>query len=215
MPERVTTSFIPKASLEVERTREAKTRPVALVNIVAIILLALAVVASIGVFLFEQYTIQSIASKQQSLERSRAAFEPATIKELSRLDSRIDSGMTLLGTHPALSLLFNDLEARTLASVRFSDFKYEIAGPSRVVLTMKGQAASFNAVALQSDAFSKSDIITEPIFSNVNINSSGSIDFDFSGIIDSSRMKYTGANATPPVTPTTATTTTPAPQTTP
>ncbi len=205
MPERVTTSFIPKASLQVEHTRETRSRPIALVNVIAIGLLLIAILASGGVFLIQQYTIQSIASKKQSLERSRAAFEPETIKQLSRLDSRIDSGKTLLAQHPALSNLFNDLEARTLASVRFSDFKYEVIGTNRVVLSMKGQASSFNAVALQSDAFSKSPIITEPIFSNVNINPQGTIDFDFLGVIDAGRMKYTGATAAAPVMPASST----------
>lgn len=198
MQERVKTSFIPKASLKVERHAAPKSDPIALVNIVTGAILLVAVVLSVGVFLFERFTIQSIANKEASLERSRAAFEPATIRELSRLDGRIEAGKTLLAGHVALSALFDDLEERTLSSVRFSNFAYAIPTPGRIVLTMSGQATSFNAVALQSAEFSKSAIITDPIFSNVNINSVGAIEFNFTAVVDAARTRYAARAHTAP-----------------
>jgi hypothetical protein len=112
------------------------------------------------------------------LERSRAAFEPATIKDLARLNTRIETGKTLLAEHIALSALFDDLESRVLSSVRFTDFTYDTVSPERVLLSAQGEALSFNAVALQSSNFSKSQIIREPIFSNVNIGQTGNITFE-------------------------------------
>lgn len=197
MQERVKTSFIPKASLQVERERRPATNPIALANIICTALLILAIIASAGIYLFERYTVQSIASKQESLERSRAAFEPATIRELSRLNKRIESGKKLLSQHIALSHLFDDLEARTLSTLRFSDFSYDTGSPGRILLTMSGYAASFNTVALQSENFSESDIITEPIFSNVNIDRNGVIKFDFDSVINVGRIGYTGTAPVP------------------
>jgi hypothetical protein len=195
MEERVKTSFIPKASLEVERKQSPKGNPVALANVIAGVILILAILGSAGMFLFKQFTIQSIAAKQVSLERSRAAFEPATIKELSRLDTRIKTGEKLLGEHIALSKLFDELEGLVLSSVRFSDFSYSASGAGKVVMSANGEAESFNAVALQSGGFSKSDIITDPIFSNVNIGGNGSIEFDFEAVIDTTRLIYSAASA--------------------
>lgn len=192
MEERVKTSFIPKSALKVERTESRKRSPIALIIIITGTLLAFTVLVAGGIFVFERYTFQSIESKRQSLERSRAAFEPATIKELSRLDTRINTGYSLLQKHVAVSALFDELEKRTLSTVRFNDFAYSIADASRVIMTASGEAASFNAVALQSDAFSKSSIITEPIFSNVNISKTGTIIFNFTAVIDTTRMGYTG-----------------------
>jgi len=205
MQERVKTSFIPKASLKIERRAAPKGDPIALVNLITGVVLLVAVVASVGIFLFERFTIQAIANKEASLERSRGAFEPATIKELSRLDARIEAGKTLLAGHTALSAVFDDLEKRTLSSVRFNNFSYSIPSPGRVVLTMKGQATSFNAVALQSEEFSKSSVITDPIFSNVNINANGAIDFDFTAVVDSARTRYFAQSAQPLSAPDTTT----------
>ncbi|TAJ15316.1 hypothetical protein EPO56_01235 [Patescibacteria group bacterium] len=193
MEERVKTSFIPKSSLKVERSETRSRNPLAIVNIITGALLVVAIFGAGGMYAFEKYTMQSIASKKLSLERSRAAFEPATIRELARLDARINTGYSLLRQHVSVSQLFDEIETRTLSSVRFNDFSYSIADASRVLLTASGEAVSFNAVALQSDAFSKSSIITEPIFSNVNISKTGTIVFNFSAIIDTSRIGYTGA----------------------
>lgn len=197
MEDRVKTSFIPKASLKVERTEVKRANPIALVNIIAGAILIVTILGAGAIFAFERYLLQAVESKRESLERSRAAFEPATIKELARLDTRIAAGTTLLQGHTALSILFDELEKLMLSSVRFSNFSYDIADPTRTLLSASGEAASFNGVALQSDAFSKSVIITEPIFSNVNISKTGTILFDFTSIIDTSRMGYTGSASVP------------------
>lgn len=190
MEERVKTSFIPKASLQVERREVKSGGQVALANVIAGVVLILAILGAAGMFLFERFTLQNIDAKRASLERSREAFEPATIRELSRLNTRIETGETLLGGHTALSKLFDELETLTLSSVRFTDFSYEEAA-GRALLRANGEAASFNAVALQSGGFSRSAIITDPIFSNVNIGTGGTIQFDFSAVLDTSRMRYT------------------------
>ncbi len=208
MEERVTTSFIPKASLKIEHAETKGKNPIALANVVAGAILIITIASAGGLYLFERFSLQAITDKQQSLERSRAAFEPATIETLARLDTRLSTGETLLKSHVAVSKLFDELEARTLASVRFSDFSYDSTDPTQVHLSATGEAASFNAVALQSDAFSKSAIITEPIFSNVNISKTGTIDFDFSAVIDLSRLAYTPGVASANVTPSTSVSTT-------
>lgn len=204
MEERVKTSFIPKASLSAERIPTPTGSPVALVNLITGIILVLAILTAGGLFLFEQFTIQNIASKQTSLERSRAAFEPATIKELVRLDKRLETGQNLLGSHVALSKLFDELEKKVLATVRFNDFSFDSTNGGRVLMTAKGEAQTYNAIATQSGDFSKSDIITDPIFSRVNIGPSGAINFNFSAVIDPSRVRYSPSTATinQPATPT-------------
>jgi hypothetical protein len=191
MEERVKTSFIPKASLKVEHAEVKHRGPVSLVNLVAGLILLIVILAAAGVFLYEKFSEQNIISKQASLERYRAAFEPDTIRELARLDTRIASGRLLLRNHVAVSKLFDELEKLVLASVRFNDFSYKYSDATHVILTASGEAGSFNAVALQSDAFSKSPIITEPIFSNVNISKTGTILFNFTAVVDTSRIGYT------------------------
>lgn len=170
--------------------RTSRKSPLVFVNIIAGGILVLAVVASGGMFLFKTYTEQSIISKRQSLDRQRAAFEPATIEELLRLDKRITASQGLLKAHTALTLLFDDLEARTGENVRFKNFSYESSGQGKFMIVMGGTAQSFNAVALQSDAFGKSTIMKDPIFSNLNLDQDGNVVFDFSAVVDVTRINY-------------------------
>lgn len=192
MQERVKTSFIPKASLKVERTQSVQRTTVGIVNVVASVILIASIIAAIGMFAFEQYTKVSIENKRASLDRARSAFQPATIKELSRLNARLNVAGALLAGHAAPSQLFDFIETETLSSVRFSDFAFGEAGPGRVLVAMSGEARSFNAVALQSDAFGESDIFSEVIFSNLNIDTNGNVVFDFSAVVNMQEVAYQG-----------------------
>lgn len=194
MQDRVKTSFIPKASLKTEQRRPRQQSPIGIINVFTSIILLVAIIAAVGMFLFEQFTLQNIERKRTSLERARAAFEPSTIKELARLDARLTSAEILLNGHIAPSLLFDEIEAKTLSSVRFKDFALGESGPGRLMVTMAGEAQSFNALALQSDIFGKSPFFTEPIFSNFNIDSSGNVVFGFSAVVSLSEIAYRGTS---------------------
>lgn len=190
MPDRVTTSFIPKASLKTEVRRDPGRSPVGLISLLAVIVLVVAVAASIGTFGFHQYLIQSIASKKHSLDVARAAFEPATIKELLHLDTRLKTGRQLLSAHIGPSLIFDEIEKRTLEGVRFTNFSYGEASTGKVTVTMSGQAKSFNTLALQSDSFGESDLLADVLFSGLNIDSTGTVVFEFSSIVPVSAIAY-------------------------
>ncbi|MEK7613635.1 MAG: hypothetical protein AAB439_02025 [Patescibacteria group bacterium] len=191
MQERVKTSFIPKASLAVEHRESTSKNPIGIVNIIATIILIAAIIGAVVLFLFEQFTIQSIERKRDSLDRARAAFEPATIKELSRLNTRLEGGSVLLGSHLAPSYLFDEIEKLTLDSVRFRDFSYGEVSPGRIMVAMAGEARSFNALALQSDAFGASDFFTEPIFTDLNLDDTGNVVFTFNGVVDTTQLRFT------------------------
>lgn len=197
MQERVKTSFIPKQSLKVNRVpRKAGGSPVGIVNIVAIFIFVLAIVGSAGVFLYEQFLKTNIASKRESLERARSAFEPATIKELSRLNTRLVIGQELLNAHASYSRLFDEIELLTLQNVRFSEFSLMETEPGVMGISMKGAAANFNALALQADTFGKSRVIQNPIFSDFNVDQFGAVIFTFEGTINTSEIAYTPRTGT-------------------
>lgn len=193
MQERVKTSFIPKASLQTERLHTAKGSPIGIINVVASIILIFAILAAVGLFIFEQFTVQNLDRKRASLDRARAAFEPATIKELSRLNTRLTVGGTLLSGHIMPSVIFDELERITLSSVRFSDFSFSEVSPGRFEVSMAGSARSFNALALQSDAFGGSELFTGPIFEGLDLDDTGNVVFSVTATVDASRMRFDGS----------------------
>jgi len=155
----------------------------------AIIVLIAALSLAVAVFLYTQYLNTTVASKQQSIDRARAAIEPALIEELSRLDARMRSSGILLGRHVAPSIFFDVLEQITLQSVVLTSLGLTTSGPDSIKITMEGLARSVNSIALQSDLYSKSGLITSPIFSDINRQEKG-MHFKVDALLNPNNFHY-------------------------
>lgn len=188
MPEQFQTSFIPKKSVEGPTTEIKNGTDLFL--LVAVILFILTLCAGAGVFLYEKYLIGAIVGKEESLKRAEAAFDLDLIRELSRLDQKLTVSEKLLKKHIAVSELFHLLEQQTLKSVRFGDLRYLVGSGGDIVLSMKGAARSFAAIALQSDVFGKSRFIKSPIFSDLDLDKNGNVTFSFTATVDPALLSY-------------------------
>lgn len=181
------TSFIPKESLaKPKRTK----KPLNILTVGTLIIFFVTVLMGVGVFLYGEYLKVSISNKEEQLSRARGAFEPALIKELTRVDERIESTNVILDNHTAMSLFFEFLESNTLENVRFDDFLLTAIDNNRYLLNMSGQAESFASVALQSDVFGESEIITSPVFSNLDLDFFGNVSFNLNAFVDTNDIKY-------------------------
>ncbi len=185
------TSFIPKQSIA--QPAAGPSRVMSFVTLAALVVFLLSLSLALSAFLYEQFLKASIARKGESLARAEAAFDPALLQELTRLDARINAADVLLGKHVAVSVLFKFLEEGTLSSVRFNTFSYTETADNRVTLSMKGEASSFAAVALQSDVLGKSRYIREPIFSNLTLNQEGNVVFDFISLVSPDLVSFARA----------------------
>lgn len=186
------TSFIPKKTLAkgVPGGKRAKGSAAGFFMLTTGILAALTVLLAVGVFLYQQYLIGSIERKSETLERARAAFEPALIQELVRLDKRIDVGQTLLENHIAPSAFFSALEEETLPSVRYTRLSLTESSDGQFILAMQGEARNFNSVALQADAFGRTRVVKDPIFSGLNIDEIGRVVFELDAYLDKRQIRY-------------------------
>jgi hypothetical protein len=191
MDQKFRTSFIPKRSLSSASVKNPRRRgTVNLFFLGSLIIFLGAVLLAGGIFLYQEFLIKSIENKRVSLEKAREEFEPASILQISRLDTRLKSAEEILKKHLTLSALFNLLEKTTLKSVQFKEFNFEIGDDGRIAVFMKGEARSFSSIALQSDIFGKNKFIKEPIFSELNLNKQGNAVFDFTAFIDDNLLSY-------------------------
>ena len=141
-------------------------------------------------FLYHRYVENDISVKQQSIQRAQDAIEPALIQELSRLDARMQSADTLLDSHISTAAVFSILEEVTLQSISFTDFSLITDAPGSIKLTLRGMARSVNAIALQSDLFGKSGVITNAIFSDINRNAEGFTQFRVDATLNTAALGY-------------------------
>ncbi len=157
--------------------------------VISVIVFAVSLALAGGVFLYDKYITTSAKTKSEQLQRERKLLEPATIRVLIRLDGRLTAASNVLAQHIAPSILFSVLQDLTLKSVYFKDLEYSSDATDGVVIKMNGNARTVNGVALQADIFSKSQVITNPIFSDLNLVSDG-VDFFVTATIANTALKY-------------------------
>lgn len=184
-------SFIPKAPLASATPSGYRRSTVSITTLVAVILFIASVALAASAFIYEKYLSSSLIQKQANLEKARAAFDPALIEEIRRLDRRIEHSKEILSRHAAFSSLFDTLGRSTLQNVQFKSFDLTTApGGGSVKVSLKGLGRSYASVALQSDAFNKTVGIKDPIFSELNLDQSGKVLFSVTANLDSSAFKY-------------------------
>lgn len=194
MESNIQSSFIPSDTVQRGRNFSSRREGTDLFVLIAVVLFIASLALGVGVFLYEQFLKTSNASKVEQLERARAAFEPSLIRELTRLDDRMESGELILNKHLAPSAFFRLLESITLQTVSYRNLSFNAADKNQMTLEMSGFAQSVNSIALQADLFGKSGAVSSPIFSNIT-RETGGVRFDMSAIINPSAINYVQKNA--------------------
>lgn len=186
---RFQTSFIPKAPV----TEEAK-RPVgvSILFLISFLIFVVAIAGSIGVFIWNKTLISQIAKGKQILEDHKNAFDATSIKEFTRLDSRIDVANDLLKNHISVAEIFPRLQDNTLRTVRFNNFAYTNAGNGKIMINMGGEALDYESMALQAQRFTIPELqnsFRSPIFSNFS-KQKDTVVFTFASGIDPDVVSY-------------------------
>ena len=181
-------TFIPKSALDTPSI--AVARPASFLTFLAMIIFLLSGAVAGGVYLWGQYLTGQVTSLNQNLQTNKSAFEPGTIEQYARLNSRFDSARSLLQSHVASSAFFDLLNKDTLKTVQFSDLTYSQDGTGSISIKMSGKAKSYNSVAYQAKIFSSEPVFKNAVFSNLDLDQSGNVVFEFDAQIDSSLVTY-------------------------
>lgn len=158
--------------------------------IIAVLVLTISVILAIGVFIYQKNLAGDINNMNAQLVAARSSLEPAFVQELITIDKRIESAKSLLNQHNVVTPVFNFLEKETLQGVRFSSFNYTLDSKNQPNIELNGEAANFNAIALQADVFNTNNAIKNPVFGNLNTDDKGVAKFNFKSTLDSSAFLY-------------------------
>lgn len=188
----IQSSFIPQDAARPVSARPSGTGGLSeLVFLVSIVLLVASAALGGGVFLYKKYTVSSASSKSEQLKRAKEAFQPELIHELTRLDDRMRAADLVLGSHVAPLALFDALQQTTLTTVSFKSMALDVVDSQNISVKMAGVAQGVNSIALQADLFSKSGVVTNPIFSDINRQIDG-VHFNLAALINPAAVNYAG-----------------------
>jgi hypothetical protein len=184
-------SFIPKGptASNVSSSGAPIRKTKSILGLIAMVAFSLSVLGALGVLGYKFYLNYSIKAMAVELEAGKASIEEETVKEIMRLNNRILATGELIDQHLILTPLFNFLEASTLRSVRFSEFRYSAEG-EQLKLMMKGEARGYSALALQAELFKRSKNFINPVFSDLSLDERGNVTFSITTGVDQSFLSY-------------------------
>ncbi len=165
-----------------------------------------------GLFFYKGHVISANEEKKQKIQDAIDSFEPELTKQLTVLKTRIDTGKNLITNHTAFSEFLELLSTNTVQTVQFNSLSYVTGEDNKITITLQGRSFSYNAIAFQSDVFSKVPQIKNPVFSGIQLDESGEVSFNVTAELDptvvSFSKQFAGAGTIPlPVTVTTPATT--------
>jgi hypothetical protein len=181
-----TPSFIPKQD-EKKSARRNIDRIRAYLNaalFVASVIFVLAVAGALFSFLFKNLATDELAERQARLSDAKQTYAPEEIAELNRFDKRLAAVNQLLNQHQEISPVFEEIESYVLTTVQLKTAQVGYDNNNTIKVSGEGEAYNFEALALQSDEFTKSSFISNPIFTEFNRNEEDFISFEYSFLID-------------------------------
>jgi len=193
MEPKFNTSFIPKKSLQEDvvggkpghythRAHSAYGPG----YILTLIVFVLTIMASLGVFGYTRIKASSLEELRAKLTKEKDSFQPAIVRRLKELDSRMVVAKELVERHVALSPLFEVLEKSTLRDVQYTKLLYKGIPDTngwKPDLTLDGRASGYAAVAQQTNAYNEvsfRDIILSSLAQDQEKNGASTIGASFS-----------------------------------
>jgi hypothetical protein len=198
----IQSSFIPHDASQPTRPRSSATSGIGdLAFLVSIVLLVASAALAGAVFLYQGYMEKQATSKFEQIKTAKSQFKPETIHSLMRLDERMRAAEIVVRSHMAPLALFDALQIFTLSTVSFKSLNLVAADSQNIAVKMAGVAEGVNSVALQADLFSKSGVLTSPIFSDISRQVDG-VHFNMTALVNPAAVNFasllaTGASAIP------------------
>lgn len=187
------TSFIPKKPIT---SSIADKAPKSLISIIAIFLLIVSVLGSVGLFFYKTYLNKQKESSSSALSDVRDSFEKDTIVELDSFNKKTEVAKQILNNHIILSPLFTSLGEITIPQVQYTKFE-QTTNEGGFLVNIEGEARDYRSIALQADMFNttKGRFFKNVVFSNLTKDEkSNKITFNLEFNVDPGLLSYENSN---------------------
>lgn len=181
-----------------------KQRTIQVYRVLAGVMSTCAVVASIGVFLYKDFSKNELETAKAELKVASAedTGNQKKIAELQAYDLKLTIARTLLDEHLAPSRIFEELEQSVKETVTFKQFEYSYEPGLDAMLSLVGNTSELDSVFLQKRQFFKEDLFSEFVVSDVTLIPevdetakeavASGVDFSVEGIFNKGYIKYQG-----------------------
>ncbi|MFT7557470.1 MAG: hypothetical protein ACI83D_000135 [Planctomycetota bacterium] len=188
MDKEFNTTFIPKQAPLPSQVHKIN-RPVGILSVIAGVLFFAAIFSLIGVYVWENITINEIGVTQGRIENARAELDNEFITELKTVDNRLKIGAHLLSKHTTVSPFISLLEDSTLPSLEYVSMSYTLDEGIPTV-SLQGQALTFQNIAQQAEVFNTIALFQQHFFDGFSLDDVGRVNFGLSIELDPELLKF-------------------------
>ncbi|MEO5646479.1 MAG: hypothetical protein ABIO57_01765 [Candidatus Paceibacterota bacterium] len=194
----VSTSFIPKRPVSSEPISQSRTTggSVGVLSLLTFVIILATGLSFAGVYLYKQALEKQKADLQVKITQAQEGLGTSFVTDMKQLSQRINGVKTLIANHVVVSPIFAALQATTLQTVQYQNFTYDFTtdpgtNAKMVQVTITGVAKNYATLALQSDAYAKSNLINNPIFSNLTVDDkTQQVGFKLLFTVDPNNLSY-------------------------
>ncbi|MEI6494469.1 MAG: hypothetical protein WCO03_00205 [bacterium] len=195
----IQTSFIPKQESFVKQSPK-QVAPMGLFVIVSSIILAISLVFFAGAYAYKTIIYNEINSAcgqanssgdqkcglLSSVQIERQNLNPDRLMAYRRLDAKMKIAKDIIEKHNTFIPFFNVLATSTLKTVRYTKFEYN----DKNGINLSGIASSYEDIAVQSKVFNQIKQIKSFMFSDLDLNDKGYVNFKLVLTLDPSIVSY-------------------------
>ena len=194
MNENVNISFIPKKPLARNEVAKHRKPVLGTSSILSFAVAFLFVIGAVCEFLYiDAKQAERVDIIQELVDYNNELKADDLIKGIEevREDARkIEVVKNLLNRHVATTELFTFFERTTPRYVSFDSFNFKGSG-GVVQVSAKGEALSYEVVAVLSQLYKQEkDVLVSYSLTQISLNKTGEVSFDFSGIFVPSLISY-------------------------
>lgn len=199
MDSKIPTSFIPKDTIRTDL--RTKREPVSILSIISLIILTGSLVYLAGLYTY-RYTVYNeinapCTSKDssgscglvESLNIETREFQQDKLDSLTRLDTKLNQGSSVLDGHVSVSPLFRLLGEITNQNIQYQKFEF-----NKNVVTISGIAKSYEDIAFQQKVFSTDqkakDNISNFSLSDFDLDAKGQVSFKLTLVVNQKLLSY-------------------------
>jgi len=186
MAQNFQSSFIPKDPTTPEVFKKERS---GILGSVALLLLIVSIVASIGLYFYKGILKGEINNLQSELETAEENIDKKTINEMSAFSKKLELAQSIVNRHKVISNFMATLSSSTVNSVQFMDMSYN-STDNKLEVMLKGKANSYATVALQESVLFQNKNLKSVKFSNLNLDEDGAVSFDLSVLVDPQISTY-------------------------
>ncbi len=195
-----------------------KKHTIRIVSVVGTILMSLAVLATLGAFIYKQYLDNQLQSAQAELNGLSDTDNEQKMHEIEVYDRKLSIAHNLLDNHLSPSRILAELEKVTKQTVRYQTFKYIYDPGFEAEVTLGGDTRALTSVALQKMKLLEDGVFSDFVLHDISTASQSNPDdiaetpqqneeesnkdslgvqFEVVGIFKKDRIEYTGSVSVP------------------